>query len=163
MSKSLKDLEIIKKERRNGHHTVYTCKCRNNECINEITVIGAHQGYCKECKINRQKKRPYETIYNVFLKSIKTNDITTNLVYEEFFKLASIKECHYCQAATIRSEFKKGNYLSGYMIDRKDNALPYTFDNCVSCCWYCNNLKSDRFSYEEFVKLRQFIKTEFGR
>lgn len=162
-SKSLDGLTIFQKERI-GKHTKYTCKCRNVNCNNKIKVTGTHKGYCRSCGKSNQRLRPYEVLYNVFLRGKKVNIVGTLLSYNEFASLCSIEECHYCKGPTIRDKYKSSNRsLSGYMIDRKDNSLPYTIDNCVSCCWDCNNLKSNKFTHEEFLKLRQFIKTEFGR
>jgi hypothetical protein len=41
--------------------------------------------------------------------------------------------CHYCGLAS------SPDYLTG--VDRKDNALGYTVDNCVPCCATCNRAK----------------------
>jgi 5-methylcytosine-specific restriction endonuclease McrA len=38
-------------------------------------------------------------------------------------------------------------------IDRKEPNLEYTKKNCVMCCYWCNNAKTDEFSYEEFKKI----------
>ena len=40
-------------------------------------------------------------------------------------------------------------------IDRKDNTIGYSFDNCVSCCGDCNYSKGkqDRETFEKQCKL----------
>jgi len=39
-------------------------------------------------------------------------------------------------------------------VDRKDSNLQYTTDNCVLCCYFCNNDKSDIFNEEQY---REFL------
>lgn len=72
-------------------------------------------------------------------------------------------KCHYCK---IREEDflriwkgfygeKRGRRLE---IDRKDNRKGYNAENCVLACSICNNAKSDKLSYEEFLKVGAVIK-----
>ena len=35
-------------------------------------------------------------------------------------------------------------------IDRKDNAIGYEYDNCVTCCGRCNIMKN-KWSHDEFI------------
>ena len=37
-------------------------------------------------------------------------------------------------------------------IDRKNSNKEYTADNIVLCCYWCNNAKSDEFTFDEFKK-----------
>jgi len=43
-------------------------------------------------------------------------------------------------------------------IDRKEPNLEYTKKNCVMCCYWCNNAKTDEFSYDEFKIIGNEIK-----
>ncbi len=142
---------------KHGHHK-WICKCRTDSCQTKITVRidNRHEGYCPPCGQALKRNKPYETLYNNFLAGKKTE---RHLTYEEFYSLCEIPTCHYCDSPTIRSKYKDKNWRNAYMIDRKDNDLGYIKDNCVSCCWRCNNLKSNRFTYDQFVKLSNFIKT----
>jgi len=72
------------------------------------------------------------------------------------------RQCAYCglredQAARLR---EKGFIYSklpnrGYTMetDRKNPSGPYTLDNIVLCCYWCNNAKTDEFTSEEFKKI----------
>jgi hypothetical protein len=55
-------------------------------------------------------------------------------------------------------EYFSINYLT---IDRKINSLGYLPDNSFSCCWFCNNAKSDN-SIDEFKRLIYKIFTRSG-
>jgi hypothetical protein len=43
-------------------------------------------------------------------------------------------------------------------LDRKNNLLGYSYNNCVACCWPCNKAKSGEFTYEEFLLIGKVIK-----
>ena len=63
------------------------------------------------------------------------------LTKEQFQELSS-HECHYCG--------KDGP--NG--IDRVDNSIGYTFENCVPCCKHCNYVKGD-LSLADFDEWRK--------
>ncbi len=81
------------------------------------------------------------------LKQMFTDDQTKN-------------QCHYCdihehdiEKLITKSDIQtkrlltRGRHLE---IDRKNPCLGYTEDNIVLSCYWCNNAKTDEFSYEEF-------------
>ena len=80
------------------------------------------------------------------------------------------RKCHYCGIA--ESEFsriwgkqfyggiKRGQILE---IDRKDNSLEYDMANCVLACAICNMAKSDKFTYDEFLKVGDVIREIWGK
>ena len=59
--------------------------------------------------------------------------------------------CHYCTKNYSSTKFRKGGKFQFRHngIDRKDNSLGYTKENCVTCCQQCNYAKND-YTYEEF-------------
>lgn len=80
----------------------------------------------------------------------------------EFEKLIEDKEdtcCHYCgiskdkieQLADKKQLFKKTLRGWNFEIDRKNSNLEYKPENCVICCYWCNNAKTDEFTEEEFL------------
>jgi hypothetical protein len=67
---------------------------------------------------------------------------TWNLSPEVAFKLIT-SECLYCGYVPSWPTSRVG-------IDRVDNSIGYTEDNCVSCCFTCNSAKGEK-SVEEFI------------
>ena len=45
---------------------------------------------------------------------------------------------------------KNGTRGFNFEVDRKKPKGPYSEDNCVLCCYFCNNDKSDVFSDEQY-------------
>jgi len=72
-------------------------------------------------------------------------------------------KCHYCEIeekdfAEIWGEFYGGKKRGKLEVDRKENGKGYNEENCVLSCPICNNAKSDKFTYEEFLKVGYVIK-----
>lgn len=83
----------------------------------------------------------------------------------DFNGLIAGKQCYYCgitterinELANLRRLRKK--HLRGWSleIDRLDSNYEYSPDNCVMCCYWCNNAKTDEFTPEEFRKVGEVI------
>lgn len=145
---------------------VYVCNCLTPYCPNDIKIwsnSSRHNGLCNNCTDVGARREPFTYLYSSFINGQKHRNVDVCLTFQQFQKLCAINECHYCGAPTIRDAHRQKKQSNAYMLDRKDNSLPYEINNCVSCCWECNDLKSNKFTYNEFLKLRMFIKTEFGR
>jgi hypothetical protein len=74
--------------------------------------------------------------------------------------------CHYCNTDILeirqlindgvisgRAVSKSGLSGPNLEIDRKDPFALYDHQNCVLSCYYCNNDKSNTFSYEIYKKI----------
>ena len=158
-------LHLVSSGKKNLTHCV--CQC---DCGTEVEVLRSSllRGNAKSCGCARiahlrgRKLRPFEYVYNLLVaKTKKRPDVTCNITYEDFVKFTEIGECHYCgtpvQWALNPDERSKFGY--GYHLDRKDNDEPYSKENCVVCCRRCNWGKGDMFTYEEWKKIGEVIKT----
>ena len=97
--------------------------------------------------------RPYEGLYNVFYKKALAVGHEIDLTYEDFLEFTKIKECHYCGGEVKWAKTTSSKATSAYNLDRTDNSKGYVKGNLVVCCKRCNFLKSDKFSYDEFVEI----------
>lgn len=158
----LKKEDAIRINKVKGKSTTYTFNCL--DCGIEINLqsgsFKTHSGKCRRCV---QKGIPYAHIYNELSRSHSNHrGIEVTMTLEEFLDIIAIHKCHYCEDDVIfhkHSRDSEGNHLSrAYQLDRKENSIGYTKDNCVVCCWECNRLKSDRFTYDEFILLSPALK-----
>ncbi|MBA7469576.1 hypothetical protein ES707_04848 [subsurface metagenome] len=70
--------------------------------------------------------------------------------------------CHYCHLRGNTKEiygrhFRNGRRGFNLEVDRKDAKGLYSPENCVLACYPCNNVKSDVFSYDEFLEIGKVI------
>ncbi len=83
-------------------------------------------------KLLKDNKKWWNTL-NGRLASYKRSAIVRNIDWDlsdEQFKLFWQRECFYCN-----------NQIETIGIDRRDNQIGYSMDNCVSCCEVCNRMK----------------------
>lgn len=43
-------------------------------------------------------------------------------------------------------------------VDRLDSSMGYTPDNCVPCCWECNNMKGASLTEEEMMAVAETLR-----
>lgn len=68
--------------------------------------------------------------------------LSWSLTLDEFSALILLP-CHYC--GNPLPETRSG-------LDRKDNSVGYEIGNVTPCCTICNRMKSNLFTYEEFLQ-----------
>jgi hypothetical protein len=143
-------------------YKVFTFECKNCgiDIKSQISQLKTHSGMCRSCS---QKKKPYEHILNELVHSCqkrKNHEVSIN--YDYFINLIKDSKCHYCDKELDFSKHtrdKYGKYASrAYQLDRMDNSKGYVEGNLVTCCWNCNRMKSDIYSYEDFMKLSPILR-----
>lgn len=106
--------------------------------------------------------RPHEWAFNKIKRKAKEHGYSVILSYEEFVMFTSISKCHYCDSPIVWMPFSKTHEYghTGYNLDRKNNSLGYTKDNCVVCCPACNRIKGRDLSYELMLKIGDLIEQD---
>ena len=113
----------------------------------------------------KEQKDSIDNLKNHYVKHTFLNVFP----FEEFIEFVRAKrECGYChiteeeiQALIDAQQLNAKKDTRGLTleIDRKKPNHEYTMGNCVWCCYWCNNAKTDEFSYEEFKKIGEVIKS----
>lgn len=136
----------------------WLCKCI---CGNECIVPGGHlrAAHRKSCGCRSESKideTGVNRIYSGYKRKSKLKNRVFDLVRDDF-ELLIKGNCSYCGTAPAqilkRNKSKKIQILYNG-IDRVDSSMPYTKSNCVSCCRYCNQSKSDLSldQWKEYIK-----------
>lgn len=95
---------------------------------------------------------PYK--YGCYKTSANDKGRVFELTYElceQFF----LDDCFYCGCKVDKDKFLHG-------IDRCDNNIGYTIDNCVPCCVMCNMMKGSIFNVESFILASSNILINLG-
>ncbi|WP_457561813.1 hypothetical protein [Caminibacter pacificus] len=100
------------------------------------------------------------------LSSKDNEEIDKEIDKEKIKELLINPVCEYCGITQdeVNELFNKNKIYTkrnrGYSmeIDKKEPFKGYTKDNIVSCCYWCNNAKSDEFSYKEFKEIAKSIR-----
>lgn len=115
--------------------------------------------------------RPYESLFNT---SKARAGKTTNrrnwgrkwtITYEQFLEFVKVKKCHYCGAGDMWPlphglTNENGDYRFRSNLDRKDNSVDYTKENCVVCCPRCNETKGYLLTYKEMLAVGKLRRKE---
>jgi len=137
------------------------CDCGNIAFMSTSNLKRGKTNTCKKCYVAHNSLRPYEALYNLLCR-VARERTPVNLSYEDYLSFVNIKKCEYCKEKIIwvpHINIKKGMRGSAYNLDRKNNSLGYTKENCVVCCGPCNQTKSDRFTYEQMLQIGALIKS----
>jgi len=149
-------------------------KCRCDYCGNEygsfienLKDVRKSGLSCRKCSNVQNKKynkmsasnAQISIVFSNYKARAKMKNIEFSLTKEEFTKLVK-NNCHYCnqepnkirldRVKNRRGEHDSSCLLNG--IDKVNNDMGYTINNCVSCCEDCNKAKRN-LSYSVFLQL----------
>lgn len=153
-------LTVIKPLKKITKRRKWLCRCicgKEFARRGSVLLTGKSTG-CRSCN-NGNLKRPYEALYN-FLCSMAKGRALVGMSYEEYLSFTTKNKCHYCGTKIVWKEHSSNSH--GHKLDRKDNSLGYTKENCVVCCPRCNRAKSDHFTYEEWKQIGALIRSWRG-
>jgi len=129
--KCTKDFEAFKT--RYGKDSMHCSDCAEKQGIQDKKRKSRERNYKMERMANLEASYKYH-----IQGSLKRGYGDFQLNFEEFKDIVT-KPCHYCKL------IKEGE-ANG--IDRVNNDIGYTVENCVPACWKCNRMKS--FYHPEF-------------
>jgi len=98
------------------------------------------------------------------ISDLTKSDFENFLSLERFVEILTHDNCAYCNIsiANILELSQNALYTKrarGYAmeVDQKDPLQSYSDENCVACCYWCNNAKTDEFSASEFKEIARGI------
>lgn len=162
--KKIGRLTVLKEsETRTKHGMVMwecRCDCGNIRNIPGTTLRSGKSNSCGCILLEKIRLKPGEAAFNKlyagYILGAKQRDLDFSLTKEKFKELTS-SNCYYCGIGTSNEcgngKYKKSQFFGNYKyngIDRVDNKAGYIEDNCVPCCFKCNQMKL-ALSQEDFL------------
>lgn len=121
------DYKVIEFDKKIGNFLYWNCVCvvcGEVKSIKSTTLRGKKPPVC-------EVQKPTSGKYRQYIDSAALRGHYFALTEGEFTQLTESK-CTYCGGVS-------GNGKVG--VDRKDNSKGYTVENCLPCCWRCNQAK----------------------
>ena len=159
-------LTVIKYDRKKQK---YLCKC---ECGNKTYATSPElkSGRRKSCGCVRKARVELpdnlsvkRRIFRDYMYSAKYSERIFTLTEEQFINIIT-KNCTYCgqppKSKRLRYKIENDFLFNG--IDRVDNSVGYTIENCVPCCKMCNLAKSNTPIDEWKAWLQRVFKKMFN-
>jgi hypothetical protein len=113
---------------------------------------------CEICRKEKHQKnlrlKPFETKYNRLVYNAKRRNLDCGLTYQDYL-CYTYQSCHYCNEKIPWEPYNDPDRNS---LDRMDNTKGYFKENCVVSCFSCNEMKSNKYTYEEFMLLSPALK-----
>lgn len=135
----------------------YKCECECGKIVYARTYAlksGKSKScgcYMRELQANRLTKPNNQGIINEIYRNYEKSAIRRNYEFNlnnEDFKNYITGNCYYCGSKPLkkispsRQRKVNENNLKINGIDRIDNNIGYNINNCVTCCYICNNSKN---------------------
>lgn len=145
------------------NHWECKCDCGNTTIVKARYLNSKSTTSCGCYRREYHSLEPYRGRYNLMVRTSKTrNEHLGIMSFPEFLALIkSNNSCHYCgeNVEWQPHQCYKNRNLSkgGYYLDRKDNSIGYTKDNCVVCCTLCNMVKGKNLTYDEMLVVGKSI------
>ncbi len=137
------------------------CKCGKTTIVMGQSLV---RGITKSCGCYRVEvlSKPagvssQNALYCQYRYGAKKRNLEFSITINDLLKICS-KNCYYCGTSPNQIINYSGPYVYNG-IDRLNNDLGYTLDNCVPCCNTCNKFKSDlkvQDFYEHVKKIHAY-------
>lgn len=150
---------------RNRKYAVCLCSCgKQYDCRFEHLSKSKGCGCYKSdlAKINNRLRAnntdgqivsAYKRLYGTYRHTCAgKRGYSWELDFDQFMDIVT-KPCYYCgkEPSQVTTYYRTGATALYNGIDRKNNDLGYTLDNCAPCCKHCNRIKLDT-PYDEFLE-----------
>jgi hypothetical protein len=120
------------------------CICGKEVSVYQSNLISGKSTACLKC--GHYRKNPGESSFNRLYRDYQRQAQKRRIDFclsEGSFKQLVISDCYYCGKPPLQDAHSERSHGSFFYngIDRVDNAIGYSPENCVPCCGICNHMK----------------------
>ncbi len=168
VGKKFGNLNVLKKgcsiKNHGGTRLYWVCKCDCGK-VKEIAGDTLVKGTTKTCGCRNLKcgEAGLNQLFKQYQINAKKRNFDFNLTKEHFIGITQ-SNCYYCDS--LPKQIKKNNFNGDFIyngIDRINNDLGYSPENCVPCCGMCNGMKSHYDQDLFFKQIEKIYKKEKRR
>lgn len=127
----------------------FTCSGCGRKTTKNRTYADRAPNGCRSCSPHTfdDNQACINTAWHLHLHGAISRGYSQELTFDQWMEL-SLSNCYYCDPSTVTRVNSKTFVRNG--IDRKDNSIGYTVENCVPCCFRCNKMKKV-LHHDEFI------------
>jgi hypothetical protein len=136
------------------------CDCGNTIAVYTSNLTSGHTTSCG-CKNGLSPTaHAVRKLFEIYKLNAKTRSYAFDLTIEQFTSLIFLR-CHYCkiEPRTVMNTNRTTLLWNG--VDRVDNSIGYTIDNCVTCCELCNHMKGTLNENEFLISVYKIFTTQY--
>jgi hypothetical protein len=156
---------VVIKESKNKYkkEIQWICKCDCGKII-DVPSSFLRRGTKTKCGTDCpkfgviEKEASFNVMLQGMIKGAKRRGQIWKLSRDDVRSLTS-DDCFYCGHSPSQKPSTQTKLNGDYIyngIDRVDNSVGYTIENCVPCCWKCNRAKGT-LSYKDFMQMIEDI------
>ncbi len=151
-------------QRSKGTHQRWTfrCSCGNVKVTRPYFVVKGRTTSCGcynrevTSKPKPERRLPNglaaaKQLWHGYVRGAKMRGLVFEISFEDFLIITKLP-CRYCSEKPFNYTKSQSTYRDQYLhngIDRVDNEIGYTLNNCAACCKICNNAKKE-MTVEDF-------------
>ena len=152
------DKKIIFNIKKRENISTSSLKNDDKSQLKYVNMLFCNDSFTHDKKIKSQINQKINSYKNQDIKKKRDHGLIT---YDELIEKIVISKlkCYYCKSnvAIIYEDVRQSNQ---WTLERIDNAISHTNDNCVICCLECNLkrrcIDSNRFKYsKEFANIKK--------
>lgn len=139
----------------------FRCDCGNEKEILPSNVVKENNGVVS-CGCVQKVKNHGKHLLNQLIWDYKIGAKKRGLDYsltDEYFVSLIEQPCFYCGSPPSNVRTSDKHILTYNGIDRKNNKIGYTIDNCVPCCKICNFMKRDMSTSDFYSQVEKIYKS----
>lgn len=136
-------------------HWLCQCDCGKIKSVYRHWITS---GQTKSCgcwrkEISTRGHVPFQSLYKRLCWQSHKEGKDVTFSFDDFLEFTKTDKCCYCDDKINWQERNRARYN----LDRKDNSIGYTKENCVVCCKECNYAKHTFFTHNEMLIIGKSI------
>jgi hypothetical protein len=142
-----------------GSYWLCICGCGTQKKIRGCHLTSGHTLSCGCSRKDFSYRPAFKQLFSNYKSQAKSRGLIFDLSIDDFEALTK-RPCFYCGVLLSMTARKRNSSYRYNGVDRVNNSIGYTVENCVSCCGTHNHMKCD-LSHEDFIAACRAVVNHF--